>query len=238
MVITGAGRGLGLEFARQCLERGDEVVACLRDPDGARELRALGAAGLGRLHTVRLDVTDPESIERAGAAIEAAVDGVELLVNNAGINSTSAGVADERRNLRFGQLEPEGLLDLMRVNAVGPLLVLQRLAGVLSATGGARVLNVSSWLGSIGDTARGGNYGYSASKAALNMLTRRAALDLKGAGITVVAVNPGWARTDMGGPGAQLAPSESVAGMLALAERLWPRDAGEFFDWNGERRRW
>lgn len=237
-MITGAGRGLGLEFARQCLIRGDEVIACLRRPDAAPELRDLGRVGPGQLHRLPLDVTDVDSIEAAGAAIEATVGGVELLVNNAGMNAMSAGVPDERRNLRLGRLEPDGLLDLMRVNAIGPLLVLQRLAAALAAAPGSRVLNVSSWLGSIGDTNRGGNYGYAASKAALNMLTRRAALDLAGEGITVVAVNPGWVRTDMGGPGAQLDPAESVAGMLALAERLFPRDGGAFYDWNGDRRRW
>lgn len=237
-MITGAGRGLGLEFARQCLARGDEVVACLRRPEAAPELIALGAAGPGRLHRVALDLADADSIAAAGATIERSVEGIELLVNSAGINAMSAGVAAERRNLRLGQLEPDGLVEFVRVNAVGPMLVLQRLTAALAAAPGARVLNISSWLGSIGDSTRGGNYGYAMSKAALNMLTRRAALDLRERGITVVAVNPGWVRTDMGGPGAQLEPAESVAGMLALAERLFPRDAGGFYDWNGAPRRW
>jgi NAD(P)-dependent dehydrogenase (short-subunit alcohol dehydrogenase family) len=123
-----------------------------------------------------------------------------------------------------------------RVNAIGPLLLTQALAGRLGE--GSTVVAVSSWLGSIGGKSSGGNYGYCASKTLLNMYLRAMAFDLKPSGVTTILVNPGWVQTDMGGSRAKFTPEESVAGILALAARVTPDDAGAFFDHDGTPHAW
>ena len=158
------------------------------------------------------------------------------MINNAGINST--GVAETQRNVRFGQLEPDGILAMVRVNALGPLLVTQALVELLAKGNKPKVICISSWLGSLSAKQRGGNYGYCVSKAALNMASRTMAFDLAERGIAAVIVNPGWVQTDMGGPHATLTPAQSVRGILAVADAIGPSDAGRFLDWNGQEQAW
>ncbi|MEY3015229.1 MAG: hypothetical protein RIT45_3964 [Pseudomonadota bacterium] len=122
---------------------------------------------------------------------------------------------------------------MVRVNAVGPLLVTQALVPLLVNAAAPRVLHVSSWLGSIARKRSGGNYGYAASKATLNMLGRTLAFDLLEREIMSVLMNPGWVQTDMGGTRADLTADASVAGMLAVVAGLGPADAGRFRQWDG-----
>ena len=157
-------------------------------------------------------------------------------MNNAGINSRS--VPRDQANVRFGSLEPSGVLRMVEVNALGPVLVTQALVDLLQAGTRPRVASTSSWLGSIGRKSSGGNYGYCASKATLNMLARAMAFDLAPLGITSVVFNPGWVATDMGGPRASLTPEQSVGGMLAVIDGLTPEDAGRFLQWDGTEHPW
>ncbi len=220
-VVTGANRGIGLELARQLLERGDAVVATTRRLEQAAQLRSLG---------VRVEVLDVASAASVRAfAGELAGAPVDVLINN-------AGVAPETRGL--AELDCEGLLEAFSINSVGALRVTQALLPNLRAARRRQVFNLSSQLASIGDNASGGYYAYRASKAALNMLTRTLALELAGKGFTCVAVNPGWVRTRMGGASAPLPVAESAAGMLALFDRLTVRDSGGFFSWDGARVAW
>ena len=148
------------------------------------------------------------------------------------------GIPEPQRNISFGGLEPEGILHMVRVNALGPLLMMQSFADLLAAGDEARVVNVSSWIGSIGTKSSGGNYGYAASKAALNMVGKLAAFDMAERGVTVLMFNPGWVRTDMGGAKARLSPEESVQGMLAAATQARLDDAGKFLQWDGSEHPW
>jgi NAD(P)-dependent dehydrogenase (short-subunit alcohol dehydrogenase family) len=234
VLITGAGRGLGLELARQLLRGGHRVFAAVRDPGMAVDLAQLSQGE--RLVPTTLDVSDPDSIAAARRFVGCHTAALDLLINNAGTHSPRLPPA--QANQRFGALEPAGLLQLVQVNAVGPLLVTQAFADLLEAGERPRVLCISSRLGSIGDKHEGGNYGYCASKATLNMLTRTMAWDLAPRGITAVAMNPGWVRTAMGGPNAPLSAAESVAGMLAVIEGLEPSDAGRFLRWDGGEQAW
>ncbi len=235
-LITGASRGLGLEFVRQCLERGQQVFACARNPQASEGLQALGRTYGKRLVMVSMDVTDPDSVERAHGQIASMVDGLELLVNNAGINSS--GVPQGQRNTTFGELEPAGILHMVHVNAVAPILIAQRFVSLLENGRDPKIINVSSWLGSLGKKMRGGNYGYCTSKTALNMMARAMALDLLPKGIISVCFNPGWVQTDMGGPKASLTPAQSVGGMLSVTRTLEPEDAGRFIQWDGTEHPW
>ena len=225
-LVTGAGRGLGLEFARQLIERGFTVLGTVRKPSTA--LTELGATELV------LDVADSEAIAAFGDAVRAHTDRIDLLVNNAGINSR--GVPSEQANVRFGALEPEGILRMVRINAIGPILVAQALVDLLGE--GSKVVSISSWLGSIAEKSRGGNYGYCASKTTLNMMGRALAFDLRERGVASVVVNPGWVSTDMGGPNAKLTPAESVSGLLDVADRITLEDAGKFLQWDGSEHAW
>ncbi|MEO0460422.1 MAG: SDR family oxidoreductase [Myxococcota bacterium] len=245
-LVTGAGRGMGLEFARQCLDRGDRVYAGVRRPDDASQLRALDTQYPERLLIFSLDVEDSGSITRAVEAVREKTDRLDLLINNAGINSASAGIEPTQRNVRFGELEASGMLRMLHVNAVAPILVTQAFVELLEQGDRPRVINVSSWLGSIERKSAGGNYGYCASKAALNMLGRTLAFDLKARGIITLLFNPGWVqtdmrtdmRTDMGGKNAELSVTQAVSGVLGTSDTASLEDTGRFFQWDGTEHPW
>jgi NAD(P)-dependent dehydrogenase (short-subunit alcohol dehydrogenase family) len=237
VVVTGANRGLGLELTRQLLAAGDEVVATARHPKAADELNKLAATSGGRGTVVRLDVADPAEVTAAALHISERFDAVDLLINNAGI-WTAPDEPERASSGALADLRPEPVLEVLRVNAVAPILVTQALAPRLAAAGKAVVINLSSGLGSIqGATARG-NIAYGMSKAALNMLTRQLAAELAGQGTVVVSMSPGWVATDMGGPSAPLEPSESVQGILNVVGALTPAQSGSFLDHTGATLPW
>ncbi|MFC4727428.1 SDR family oxidoreductase [Coralloluteibacterium thermophilus] len=221
-IVTGANRGIGLEFVRQLLARGDRVVAGVRRPTAGDALHALAAAQPDALHVLPLDVGAPESIaafaERAGALL----DGIDLLVNNAGIL---------HRDERFGDIGAAAFEDSFRINAMGPFLLTQALAPRL-ARGGC-VVNMSSRLGAMALKDGFLTPTYSVSKAALNMVSVLLAHALADAGVRVFPVSPGWVRTDMGGTTAEVDPRDAVAGLLRLAAEAPQEDSGRFRDWTG-----
>ncbi len=233
VLVTGAARGLGLEFVKQYLADGATVYAGVRSPWRADELTTLAEKSDGRLHIVALDVSDESSIDACLSEVAGKTDHLDILVNNAGINSKSRGIEDKQRNVTFGRLEPSGILEMARVNAVAPVLLTQRARDLLEAAEGAKVVNISSWLGSCTIKESGGNYGYGASKAMLNFMGRALAGDLKDKGIVVLLFNPGWVQTDMGGQRAQLTPAESVGGIRAAAARATLADTGSFWNHDG-----
>ena len=232
VVVTGANRGLGLEFARQLAARGDDVVAAARHPKTADALNKLASKSAGRVTVVRLDVGDPEDIAAAALHVGERFDAVDLLINNAGI-WTAPDQPDRASSGPLADLRPDAVLEVLRINAVAPILVTQALAPCLAAAGQGVVVNVSSGLGSIRGATNRGNIAYAMSKAALNMLTGQLAAELAGQGTIVVSMSPGWVATDMGGPSAPLEPPESVKGMLNVADALTPAQSGTFLDHAG-----
>ena len=228
-LVTGANRGLGLEFVRQLLARGDRVVATARDPGSAGALNALAGEHPGRLRVLPLDVADPESIAALAGELPLAGGPVplDLLVNCAGVLHSGE---------RFGRLDPATLVGSFRVNAMGPLLLTEALAPVLAD--GARVANISSILGSIASLGRFGSPSYDISKAAQNMATALLAKALADRGIVVVALHPGWAQTEMGGDNATVPVPDSVSGMLRVIAGSGSGDSGSFRDWQGEPLPW
>ncbi len=223
-VVTGANRGIGLELVRQLLARGGEVHAAVRDPDAAGELRALGGDRL-RIH--RLDVLDPESVAALARALEAAP--VDLLINNAGVYGGD--------HQHLSDVDFEDAVRTYRVNALGPLRVTLALLPNLKAAKG-KVIQVTSGMGSIADNKSGSFYAYRMSKAALNMMSRTLAVDLRGAGVASAVINPGWVKTDMGGPGAPTPVEESVRGMLHEIDAFTLDGTGGFLDWKGRPYPW
>ena len=142
------------------------------------------------------------------------------------------------RPARLGRLELAPALDVLRTNAVGPLLVAQAFLALLRRGAKPRVVSLSSGYGSVSANTGGFPYYYAASKAALNMLMRSFAADTAGAGITTVLLDPGWVRTDMGGPHAPVSARDSVAAMLAVIDALDARHNGTFLDRHGRPKPW
>lgn len=221
-LITGASRGLGLEFARRLSNTQWRVHACCRRPEKARTLKALARDSDGEVLCHRLDVTD--GLQLAALGRELADEALDLLVNNAGIFGPRAG---------FGRIAYEDWLQVFNVNTLAPMRVAETFAAHLAQAEAAKLINVSSRLGSIAETDRSGAHIYRSSKAALNMVTKCLSVDLKPRGVVVAAVHPGWVRTDMGGKDAPLTAEESVTGLLGVIERLGPDDTGGFYSYDG-----
>jgi NAD(P)-dependent dehydrogenase (short-subunit alcohol dehydrogenase family) len=229
VLVTGAGRGLGLELTRRYLERGDQVFATCRQPSRARDLAALAGAHRDQLTVLALDVADAASIRAAHAAVRRRTKALDLLINNAGVYSRR-GSADPSE--RLGTLRFDDALHVLRTNAVAPLMVTQQCLDLLAAGRAPRVVAISSEYGSVSEND-GFPYYYAASKAALNMLMRSLAADVRRRGIVAAILDPGWVRTDMGGPQAPLTPARSVAGMMRVIDGLTARDSGRFYTWEG-----
>lgn len=228
-LVTGANRGLGLEFVRQLLARGDHVIAACRHPGKALALNLLAGQHPGRLHVLPLDLGDPRSHAELAREVALVNDGerLDLLINNAGVL---------RGGERFGSVLAADLEASFRTNAAGPFLLTQALADHLAD--GATVANISSEVGSIALRQEFRTPSYAMGKAAQNMATSLLSQALAARNIAVVALHPGWVRTDMGGTQAALSPQESVQGLLQVLHRLGPEDSGQFFDWQGERLPW
>ena len=216
VLVTGANRGIGLEYARQFAAKGYEVIGTVRDPADAKELSAVAD------RVELLDVVDATSV----AALARRLNGlpVDVLVNNAGMLGRVDVSVDK---VDFAMME-----QTLAVNTLGPLRVTQALLPNLRAGRRRVVVNMSSDLGSI-ELSDGRWYAYRASKAALNQVTRTLSAELAPEGFVCVVLHPGWVRTDMGGPSATYSAHESVAGLVAVIEKLGPADNGRFYDFKG-----
>ena len=225
-VVTGANRGIGLEFVRQCLERGDKVIAGCRNPDEAADLRGLAPA-----EVLPVDVGQEESIKDFADSIE---ENVDLLINNAGTSATNLGL--ERSSTGVLHAPIDLTLDLIRINGLSAASVTRSLLHCLSE--GSQVVNITSQIGSMVVGARFDDLPYSTSKAVMNMVTVQLATQLRDKGITVAAFHPGWVRTDMGGSQADISAEESAAGILSTIEHLDHQDSGSFLCWDGSTHPW
>jgi NAD(P)-dependent dehydrogenase (short-subunit alcohol dehydrogenase family) len=227
LVVTGANRGIGLEFVKQYLARGERVVAAVRSPRSDDALAALAAAHPGQLRVLACDVGDDASVAAFAQAL--GDEAVDVLINNAGVGDGWAGL---------DAVTTDDALRVFSVNALGPLRVTRALLRNLLRSDVRRVAHISSGMGSIGDNRSGGAYAYRMSKAALNMASRTLAMDLRDRGVVSVVFNPGWVQTDMGGASAPLAVGDSVRALVGLIEGLTPAASGTFLDWRGTAYAW
>ena len=225
-VVTGANRGIGLEFVRQCLERGDKVIAGCRNPDEAADLRGLAPA-----EVLPVDVGQEASIKDFADSIE---ENIDLLINNAGTSATNLGL--ERISTGVLHAPIDLTLDLIRINGLSAASMTRSLLHCLSE--GSQVVNITSQIGSMVVGARFDDLPYSTSKAVMNMVTVQLATQLRDKGITVAAFHPGWVRTDMGGSQADISAEESAAGILSTIEQLDHQDSGSFLCWDGSTHPW
>jgi NAD(P)-dependent dehydrogenase (short-subunit alcohol dehydrogenase family) len=218
VLITGASRGIGREFARQYGAEGWRVVATCRDPS------KYGPDGEAR----RLDVADPASVDALRQ--EVGDEAIDVLVNNAGIYGP--------RGAGLGGIDYGAWEEVLRTNVLGPLRVAEALVDPVGRSAGKKMVFISSTMGSIGNNTSGGGYIYSSSKAALNMAVASLSVDLSGRNIICLLFHPGWVSTDMGGASAPVDAATSVAGMRAVIDGATVADSGGFFDYNGHRLPW
>ena len=215
VLVAGASRGIGHEFARQYRADGQRVVATARDEAGLARLRELGCEALP------LDVTDPVSVAGLGWRFDGERFDVAIL---------NAGVYGPRTD-GLQPPSPDEFDAVMRTNVLGPMHLLAALQDSLAP--GARVVVLSSVMGSIGQRAGAAGWLYRASKAAANSVLKDASSVLGPRGVSCIAVHPGWVQTDMGGPGAALPPERSVADLRRLIAGLKPEDNGRFYSHDG-----
>ena len=222
-VITGANRGLGLEFAKQLLASGHTIIAGVRHPESMDFEHE-------QMTVFQLDVASTTSVETFATNVKSSVASIDVLVNNAG-----------RMDGRWQSLEevdPDLSLEVLNVNTIGPLRVSQALWPLLQGEKQTKVANISSLMGSIDDCMSGRSYAYRTSKTGLNMITKILAVEGKLDNITVTSYHPGWAKTDMGGERAPVPASVSVQGLIGLIDRQTTDRSGRFFEYTGEELPW
>ena len=224
VLVTGANRGLGLEFVRQYAARGADVIATCRDPVAATELQALAGP---RVSVLPLDVNDPAQAQGLAASLQGRA--IDVFVCNAGINSPPAAI---------DAVNEDGFLAVMRTNVMAPMRLVGLLAENVARSEQKTILFLGSRMGSMGANDRGGAYVYRASKAALHAVARSLSIDLAPRGIVCVLLHPGAAKTAMAGARGTVEVADSVAGMLAIADRPGPAVNGRFFNYTGEEIPW
>lgn len=241
VLVTGAGRGLGLEFARQYAAEGWQVIGTVRDPAKATALAALATASGSRVRMETMDVTDHASIDALAQrlTLHGAPLPIDVLINSAG---TMGAGSFAQSGVAFGRFGSSDFADweyVFRVNVIGPMKMAEAFVAHVAASEQRRIVSLSSILGSIEKNQIGGLYAYRASKAALNAIMRSLAIDLgRKYQIRAAAIHPGWVRTDMGGPRADLDAATSVAGMRRVIDGLDAERAGRFWMYDGSELPW
>jgi NAD(P)-dependent dehydrogenase (short-subunit alcohol dehydrogenase family) len=226
MMITSANRGLGLEFARQYAADGWRIFAACRNPDAADDLHELTRTG--SVTVFPMDVTDLSSVRHTAEGLND--ESIDVLLTSAGITG--------KPGQRTGHIDYESWEQVLNVNTLGPLRVTEAFVEHVARSERKLIVTITSGLGSLTDNTSGGSIPYRSSKAAVNMAMRSAAIDLAPRGIACVLVNPGWVKTDMGGPGAPLTPSESVAARKRLIATFELGHSGKFFHYDGREYAW
>ena len=223
-LITGANRGIGLELSKQYLADGWRVIACCRHPEKADALNNLAIQYTDGLTISKLELADHAQIERLAQTLEN--EPIDLLINNAGIypKSDMGG---------FGHTDYEDWMTAFNINCMGPLKMAETFAKHITRSQKKLIVTITSQMGSIDDNTSGGNYLYRSSKAAANMVVKSLSIDLKGKGIIAVAFNPGWVKTDMGGPNAMISVEQSVTDMRKVINNLTMEDSGGFIGYDG-----
>lgn len=224
ILIAGASRGIGLQLAQQHAAAGDEVIACARDPQG--ELLAEAAGASDNITVEQMDVADPASVEAAAAKISGAIDEVYVVAGAVGGMKQSLDDIDIQ--------EWHRTLD---VNTIGPFLVARAFKPHLAQSGNGKLMIITSQLAA-STWPFGGLYIYGTTKAAVNKVGQILALDWKEDPITVALMHPGYVKTDMGGPNAEITPEESASGIRSVMSGLSKADSGKFYKWNGDIHPW
>lgn len=223
VLITGAARGLGLEFTRLYAARGWRVLACARDPGALK-----GVAG--DIHPHRLEVTDYAAVKALAGTLSG--EAIDVLICNAGVGGSRGSTAQD-----LGHFEPAEWHRIFEINALAPLMMAEAFVEHVARSQQKKLVAITSILGSLASN-NGGRYFYRASKTALNMEWNCLARDLEPRGIICVALHPGWVQTDMGGATAPLTIDQSVPAMVKTIDGFRPSDNGRYIQYDGKELPW
>ncbi len=230
VLVTGASRGLGLCLTKKYLEDGETVFAGVRDTS-TPVLKALKEEYPESLIPVALEVTDTKSVNAAVNIVKEYTEKLDIVINNAAIHSNSSFEIIEQADI-------DDCLPVYNVNSLGPLRIVKAFIQLIRQSDSAKIINISSESGSINDCEREKEFDYCMSKAALNMGTKLLSNYLKKDKVTVLAVHPGWMRTDMGGCNADLDPYETACRLVELIYHIDTTDSPIFIDNHGDALRW
>jgi NAD(P)-dependent dehydrogenase (short-subunit alcohol dehydrogenase family) len=228
VLVTGANRGLGLEFCRQYADKGWNVIACCRNPATASELSAL-SHGHDNIQIEALDVAHFGQIDALSKKLSGI--GIDLLINN-------AGVYDDNRNNGFGRLDYPAWSNSLLINTQAPMKMAEAFLPHIKISSKKLIVNISSLMGSIADNGSGGSILYRSSKAALNASMHSLSIELREQGIGILILHPGWVQTDMGGANALIDSKTSVGGMCEVIEQFTPAQSGAFIKYDGKAMPW
>ena len=231
VLITGAEKGLGFSLTAKFLREGFRAFAGKLADDAS--LIRLGNQFPEMLTIVPLDVADADSVRQAAADVAGHTAALDVLINNAGVH-----LENSKTDLEQLDLSDQHLQRTMEVNTFGPLRITQQFLPLLEEGQRRLILNISSEAGSIADCQRQREYAYCMSKAALNMQSKILHNYLGPRGFTVLAIHPGWMRTDMGGPGADIHPDEAAKGIFELTMKDWGPDDPIYVNYDGSARQW
>ena len=223
VLITGASRGIGLEMVKYGIEQNWRIFACCRHPQQAGSLLSVARLANGRVSVHVVDMDELATIQ--ALAYELRNETIDILVNNAGIYGSD--------NNKFGNVDVASWLNTFQVNSIAPLKMAEALIEQLRMGGKKIIACMTSKMGSMADNGYGNSYIYRSSKAALNAVVKSMSIDLREDNIKCVALHPGWVKTDMGGPNAEISARESVARLFDIMLKLEENDSGRFIDIDG-----
>ncbi|WP_020483154.1 SDR family oxidoreductase [Methylomonas sp. MK1] len=228
VLITGANRGLGLEFCRQYAAADYKVIAACRNPGKAEQLAAL-AQQYPHIQIETLDVADFNQIDALASKLSDCK--IDVLLNNAGVYGDQAGRG-------FGQLDYQIWASVLAVNVMAPLKLAEAFLPQVQRSDKRLIVTLSSLMGSMTDNTSGGSILYRSSKAGLNAALKSLSIDLRSAAVGVLILHPGWVRTDMGGPNGLIDAEESVSGMRKVIDNFSLADTGRFVKYDGSALPW
>ena len=223
VLLTGAARGLGLDFTKQYAERGWKIHACARRADGLKGIQ-------GDIHHHKLEVTDYKAVKALSKKLSG--EAIDLLICNAGVGG---GREDDGQSL--GEFDADKMRRIFEINTLAPLMMAEAFVEQVARSQQRKLVAITSILGSLANN-NGGRYAYRASKTALNMEWNCLAQDLGGRGIICVALHPGWVQTDMGGPGAPLTIAQSVPAMVKTIDGFTAWHNGRYIQYDGAELAW
>jgi NAD(P)-dependent dehydrogenase (short-subunit alcohol dehydrogenase family) len=236
ILLTGANRGLGLEFVRQYSKEDWRIHACARDPQAATELQGLAQATAGRISVHALDVLDFGAIDALAKRLGGTP--IDVLLNVAGWMGSRSFAREGVSVQQFGQSDYAEWETVFRLNAFAPMKMAEAFVEHVAASEQKKIVSLTTIMASKGRNTIGGFYQYRASKAALNAIMKSMAIDLGKRGIIATPLHPGWVRTDMGGPKADIDAPTSVTGMRKVIAGLTLEKAGRFWAYDGTELPW
>ncbi len=222
ILVTGANRGLGIEFVEQYLNEGNEVIATYRNENSSMDLIEMGNER-SNLKLLQLDVSSNKSLN--SFAENLGDSPIDIFINNAGVYGP--------RNSSFGNVDEENWIPAIKINAIAPILLTQLIIKNIRSGADKKLIYITSKMGSIDDNKGGGAYVYRSSKTALNAVVKSLSVDLENEGMTVALIHPGWVKTDMGGPNALIDKDTSVRGMTEVISNLDISSTGNFYNYDG-----